>query len=82
VAGVLKTVLPPFSFIFLSSFHAANTVFEQMVFAEATPAVPLIAGYAWHKGAWRHRALRRLNRVLEESNIASHVLAQARESHV
>ena len=29
---------------------------EQMVFAEATVALPLVAGYAYHKGAWRARA--------------------------
>jgi deoxyhypusine synthase len=28
---------------------------EQMVFAEATVALPLIAGYAYHKGNWRDR---------------------------
>ena len=28
---------------------------EQMVFAEATVALPLVAGYAYHKGAWRAR---------------------------
>jgi deoxyhypusine synthase len=26
-----------------------------MVFAEATVALPLIAGYAYHKGNWRDR---------------------------
>jgi deoxyhypusine synthase len=29
---------------------------EQMVYAEATVALPLLAGYAYHKGAWRARA--------------------------
>ena len=29
---------------------------EQMVYAEATLAVPLIAGYAYHKGSWKNRA--------------------------
>ena len=28
---------------------------EQMVYAEATVALPLVAGYAFHKGAWRAR---------------------------
>ena len=28
---------------------------EQMVYAEATVALPLVAGYAYHKGAWRAR---------------------------
>ncbi len=32
---------------------------EQMVYAEATVALPLLAGYAYHKGAWRARAEKR-----------------------
>ena len=32
---------------------------EQMVFAEATVALPLVAGYAYHKGAWRARTQRK-----------------------
>ncbi len=31
---------------------------EQMVYAEATVALPLVAGYAYHKGAWRARAVK------------------------
>jgi deoxyhypusine synthase len=31
---------------------------EQMVFAEATVALPLLAGYAYHKGAWRARTVK------------------------
>ena len=26
-----------------------------MVYAEATMALPLIAGYAYHKGSWKNR---------------------------
>jgi deoxyhypusine synthase len=36
-----------------------------MVYSEATLALPLIAGYAYHKGAWKNRQLRRWNRLLE-----------------
>lgn len=32
-----------------SSWGKVDTVHEQMVFAEATIALPLIAGYAYHK---------------------------------
>lgn len=28
---------------------------EQMVYAEATLALPLVAGYAYHKGSWKNR---------------------------
>src|SRR5580658_8533018 len=48
-----------------SSWGKVDTAFEQMVFSEATLAVPLIAGYAYHRGAWKDRSLRRLARVLE-----------------
>src|SRR5438552_4681332 len=48
-----------------SSWGKVDTTFEQMVFSEATLALPLIAGYAYHKGAWRSRAARRWQRVLE-----------------
>jgi len=33
---------------------------EQMVFGEATVTLPLVAGYAFHRAAWRGRAERRL----------------------
>ena len=38
---------------------------EQMVFSEATMAVPLIAGYAYHKGSWKGRPEKRLVDVIE-----------------
>jgi deoxyhypusine synthase len=38
-----------------SSWGKVDTVYEQMVFSEATLAVPLIAGYAYHKGAHKAR---------------------------
>ena len=39
---------------------------EQMVFAEATIALPLIAGYGYHKGSWKGRPERRLVDLIEE----------------
>jgi deoxyhypusine synthase len=47
------------------SWGKVETTFEQMVFSEATVAVPLIAGYAYHKGAWKTRAARRWAQLLE-----------------
>jgi len=38
-----------------SSWGKVETTFEQMVYAEATLALPLIAGYAYHKGSWKSR---------------------------
>ena len=48
-----------------SSWGKVDTVYEQMVFSEATLAVPLIAGYAYHKQAAQSREGKRLARVLE-----------------
>ena len=38
---------------------------EQMVFAEATLALPLLAAYGYHNGAWKQRPKRQLARLLE-----------------
>jgi len=37
---------------------------EQMVFAEATSVLPLIASYAYHQGNWKKRKLRELAKTL------------------
>lgn len=37
------------------SWGKVSMVYEQMVFSEATIAFPLIAGYAYNKGAWKQR---------------------------
>ena len=42
-----------------SSWGKVSTVHEQMVYAEATIALPLVAGYAYHQGHWKGRAERR-----------------------
>ncbi len=38
-----------------SSWGKVDTVYEQMVFAEATSVLPLLASYAYHKGSWKKR---------------------------
>ena len=48
-----------------SSWGKVDTVYEQMVFSEASLALPLIAGYAFHKNAAAGREGKRLARVLE-----------------
>jgi deoxyhypusine synthase len=53
-----------------SSWGKVDTAFEQMVYSEATLALPLIAGYAYHKGAWKNRAERRWGRLLEPTAVA------------
>ena len=39
---------------------------EQMVYAEATVALPLIAGYAYHKGGWKNRPARNFTAFLDK----------------
>jgi deoxyhypusine synthase len=41
-----------------SSWGKVDTVFEQMVYAEATSALPLLASYAYHQGNWKTRKKR------------------------
>lgn len=48
-----------------TSWGKVDTSFEQMVYSEATLAVPLIVGYAYHQGHWRSRQARQFNRLLE-----------------
>jgi deoxyhypusine synthase len=38
-----------------SSWGKVETVYEKMVYAEATSVLPLIASYAYHKGLWKSR---------------------------
>lgn len=53
-----------------SSWGKVETTYEQMVYSEATIAVPLIVGYAYHKGSWKNREEKRFNDYLdsEETN--------------
>jgi deoxyhypusine synthase len=38
-----------------SSWGKVETTYEQMVYCEATIGMPLVAGYAYHKGSWKER---------------------------
>jgi len=40
-----------------------------MVYSEATLAVPLVVGYAYHKSRWQNRQRRQFNRMLETANV-------------
>jgi deoxyhypusine synthase len=48
-----------------SSWGKVDLAYEQMVFSEATLAVPLIMGYAYHQGAWKGRPAKRFNKIYE-----------------
>lgn len=50
-----------------SSWGKVETTYEQMVYAEATLAMPLIVGYAYHKRNWEGRKERRLNEMFAEA---------------
>lgn len=51
-----------------SSWGKVDTSYEQMVYAEATVAFPLIASYGYHKGSWKNRTEKRFNAMFEEVN--------------
>ena len=46
-----------------SSWGKVETTYEQMVYSEATIAMPLVTGYAYHKGAWKNREKRELQKL-------------------
>jgi deoxyhypusine synthase len=48
-----------------SSWGKVDAAAEQMVFAEATLALPLLASYAYHNGAWKKRRPRELAKLLD-----------------
>lgn len=49
------------------SWGKVSVVDEQMVFSEATIAMPLIVGYAYNKGAWKNRHDRAYNKLFTET---------------
>ncbi len=48
-----------------ASWGKVSTAKEQMVFAEATSVLPLLASDAWHRGAWRNRDKRRFAKLFD-----------------
>jgi deoxyhypusine synthase len=48
-----------------NSWGKVDSSFEQMVYAEATTALPLLASYAYHKGSWKKRKKWRLARIFD-----------------
>ena len=52
-----------------SSWGKVKTTYEQMVYAEATIAMPLIVGYTYHKRNWEERKERRLNEMFIEQAV-------------
>jgi deoxyhypusine synthase len=48
-----------------SSWGKVSTVHEQMVYAEATMALPILAAHAYRTGAWRARKAPGFSRIFE-----------------
>jgi len=48
-----------------SSWGKVDTSFEQMVFAEATSVLPLLASDAYHRGHWKKRERKQLNKLFK-----------------
>ena len=49
---------------------------EQMVYAEATVALPLLAGYAYHKGNWKNRRGRNYTELLDRPSASARRTSQ------
>lgn len=47
------------------SWGKVDTTYEQMVYAEATTVIPLIASYAYHKGSWKNRKKHEFSKLFE-----------------
>ncbi len=48
------------------SWGKVDKGFEQMVFSEATIALPLLASYAYHRGNWKNREEKKFNNLLNK----------------
>ncbi len=46
-----------------SSWGKVDSVFEQMVYAEATSVLPLIVSYVYHQGSWKKREFKEWNKI-------------------
>ena len=54
-----------------SSWGKVETTYEQMVYSEATIAMPLIAGYAYHTGNWKNRTAREFQKIFQKEVVNS-----------
>jgi deoxyhypusine synthase len=49
-----------------SSWGKVETTYEQMVYSEATLALPLIAGYGYQKGSWKNRETKEFQKIFSK----------------
>ena len=52
-----------------ASWGKVDTVFEQMVYAEATSVLPLIGSYLYHKGDWKKRTAKEWAKYLDKVEV-------------
>ncbi len=52
-----------------SSWGKVSTSSEQMVYSEATIAMPLVAGYAYHKGSWKERKPKEYQKIFRGDKV-------------
>jgi len=52
-----------------SSWGKVETTYEQMVYSEATLALPLISGYGYHKGNWKKREAKELQKIFKTQEV-------------
>lgn len=52
-----------------SSWGKVETTYEQMVYSEATVAMPLIVGYAYHKGSWKDRKAKEFQKIFSKVDV-------------
>ena len=46
-----------------NSWGKVDSCSEQMVYGEATITLPILASYAYHKGNWKNRKEKKLNKI-------------------
>lgn len=54
-----------------SSWGKVDMTYEQMVYCEATIAMPLISGYAYHKGNWKNRKKREFQKLFSNEAVTA-----------
>ena len=54
-----------------SSWGKVETTYEQMVYCEATLAMPLIVGYAYHKGNWKERKAKEFQKIYSKVDVTA-----------
>ncbi len=52
-----------------SSWGKVETTYEQMVYSEATVAMPLVVGYAYHKGSWKERKAKEFQKIFSKVHV-------------